>query len=736
MISNATADTCDPVADFVAVTQFNAQPEYIRACRALLGVKTLPADFCKDEKCLEYMRDNYKNLPNCIESNFARHARWRAIITSCDLSKKGASTCSTTDIADFVQSDGYLAVCSVNVTVPQVCADSECVEYMRKNLDTIPSCMLEPYLDLRQAWSAALETCSHPNAPKPKPTRKPSAKPPVTTLRPSPADAADGESPENPVERMIFVFFRAEEDLVCCMAIRIGEIRTGDSLRAHHSLDLKDRTEMDELAENSVQGRGVRPYAIATDPLENDRATEIKLLSAARPHMRAFHFAWFSFFIAFFGWFSIPPLMPTIKTQLHLTSDQVANSNIASVASTIVGRLVAGPLCDRYGSRTVQAVLLVLGALPVAAASLCTSYTGLVVVRFCIGFVGCSFVATANWTSVMFARDVVGTANALAAGWGNLGAGVTYLVTPFIFDLVTLDDSISRDLGWRIALLCPALLMVVVGILLYQFSDDTPQGQRGHQRDAKDGVPLSASGGKSLREPSATLMDLARMPVVWILAFQYACSFGVELQVHNELSLYYHEDFVRRGCASSASSSCRLLSQTKSGLISSLFGLTCLFARAGGGYLSDVAARRRGMSGRVSVQFAAFVGQAATLLAFSRMTRLAASIPCLAIFGIFVQACTGTTYGIVPFVSPSSTGSTSGVVGAGGNVGALAWGFLFKGVGDRRRSFAYLSGFVALAAALSPCIRIRIRVPSTRSSGGAAAPAHSALGSMAATDDT
>ncbi|KAJ0411204.1 hypothetical protein ATCC90586_003843 [Pythium insidiosum] len=651
MISNATADTCDPVADFVALTQFNAQPEYIRACRALLGVKTLPADFCKDEKCLEYMRDNYKNLPNCIDSNFARHARWRAIITSCDLSKKGASTCSTTDIADFVQSDGYLAVCSVNVTVPQVCADSECVEYMRKNLDTIPSCMLEPYLDLRQACPSQMDQAPY-----------------------APAATPRGGAPQ--------------------------------------------------------------AYAIATDPLENDRATEIKLLSAARPHMRAFHFAWFSFFIAFFGWFSIPPLMPTIKTQLHLTSDQVANSNIASVASTIIGRLVAGPLCDRYGSRSVQAALLVLGALPVAAASLCTSYTGLVVVRFCIGFVGCSFVATANWTSVMFARDVVGTANALAAGWGNLGAGVTYLVTPFIFDLVTLDDSISRDLGWRIALLCPALLMVVVGILLYQFSDDTPQGQRGHQRDAEDGVPPPASDGKSLREPSATLTDLARMPVVWILAFQYACSFGVELQVHNELSLYYHEDFVRRGCASSASSSCRLLSQTKSGLISSLFGLMCLFARAGGGWLSDAASRRRGMSGRVSVQFAAFVGQAATLLAFSRMTRLAASIPCLAIFGIFVQACTGTTYGIVPFVSPSSTGSTSGAVGAGGNVGALAWGFLFKGVGDRRRSFAYLSGFVALAAALSPCIRIRIRVPSAPSSGGAAAPAHSALGSIAATDDT
>lgn len=32
------------------------------------------------------------------------------------------------------------------------------------------------------------------------------------------------------------------------------------------------------------------------------------------------------------------------------------------------------------------------------------------------------------WCSRMFAKEVVGTANALAAGWGNLGGGVTQLV--------------------------------------------------------------------------------------------------------------------------------------------------------------------------------------------------------------------------------------------------------------------------------------------------------------------
>ncbi|KAF4128922.1 putative nitrate/nitrite transporter [Phytophthora infestans] len=60
-------------------------------------------------------------------------------------------------------------------------------------------------------------------------------------------------------------------------------------------------------------------FDICTDPQQGDKATEIQLFSFQRPHMRAFHYSWLSLFIAFFGWFSIPPIMPTIKF-LALTS--------------------------------------------------------------------------------------------------------------------------------------------------------------------------------------------------------------------------------------------------------------------------------------------------------------------------------------------------------------------------------------------------------------------------------
>ena len=46
-------------------------------------------------------------------------------------------------------------------------------------------------------------------------------------------------------------------------------------------------------------------FALLVDPDQDDKATELKLRNFARPHMRAFHYAWWSFFIAFFIWFSI-----------------------------------------------------------------------------------------------------------------------------------------------------------------------------------------------------------------------------------------------------------------------------------------------------------------------------------------------------------------------------------------------------------------------------------------------
>ena len=81
------------------------------------------------------------------------------------------------------------------------------------------------------------------------------------------------------------------------------------------------------------------------------KATKIDLFSFATPQMRAFHMTWMAFFVCFFAWFAIAPLMPAIKGEFGFSKDQIANMNIAAVAVTILVRLIIGPLCDKFGPR-------------------------------------------------------------------------------------------------------------------------------------------------------------------------------------------------------------------------------------------------------------------------------------------------------------------------------------------------------------------------------------------------
>src|ERR1700741_4253735 len=178
------------------------------------------------------------------------------------------------------------------------------------------------------------------------------------------------------------------------------------------------------------------------------KATSIKLFSISSPQMRAFHLTWMAFFVCFFAWFACAPLMPVIKGEFGLTPAQIANINIAAVAITIIVRLVIGPLCDLYGPRKAYTGLLLLGAIPVLGVAAAQTYESFLFFRLLIGAVGASFVITQYHTSVMFAPNVVGTANAASAGWGNAGGGVVQSTMPLIMAAMIMLG-VSETMGWR-----------------------------------------------------------------------------------------------------------------------------------------------------------------------------------------------------------------------------------------------------------------------------------------------
>src|SRR5579863_7577883 len=206
-----------------------------------------------------------------------------------------------------------------------------------------------------------------------------------------------------------------------------------------------------------------------------NKAVSIRLRDFTSAPMRAFHMSWIAFFLCFFGWFGVAPLMPVIRDELHLSKAQIGNVSIAAVASTIFARLLMGWLCDRIGPRKAYAWLLICGSVPLMTIGLSHDYQSFLLFRLAIGAIGASFVITQYHTSVMFAPNVVGSANAAAAGWGNLGGGVTQIVMPLLFTAF-LSLGAGTWLSWRLAMVVPGAVMLVAGIAYYCLTQDAPDG--------------------------------------------------------------------------------------------------------------------------------------------------------------------------------------------------------------------------------------------------------------------
>ncbi|MAF09904.1 MFS transporter [Candidatus Poribacteria bacterium] len=387
-----------------------------------------------------------------------------------------------------------------------------------------------------------------------------------------------------------------------------------------------------------------------------NQATRISLFSLRAPQMRAFHMTWFAFFLAFFGWFGVAPLMAVVREDLSLTKTQVGNTIIASVMITVVVRVLIGPLCERFGPRRVYAWLLILGSVPVMCVGLAQSYVSFLLFRLAIGAIGAAFVITQFHTSVMFAPNIVGTANATTAGWGNLGGGVTQILMPLMLAALV-GLGVDRFLGWRLAMAIPGAALFLTGIAYALLTRDAPDGDFKELRARGELPAASRLAGGSL---AAAVQDVR----VWALFIIYAACFGVELTINNVAALYYHDRFA--------------LDIKAAGLIAGSFGLMNLFARTLGGALSDRLARRGGLRGRVAFLGSVLFLEGIALMLFSRMDLLPRAVVAMIVFSLFVQMAEGATFGVVPFVNRKALGAVAGLVGAGGNAGAVLAGFLFR----------------------------------------------------------
>ena len=398
----------------------------------------------------------------------------------------------------------------------------------------------------------------------------------------------------------------------------------------------------------------------------------LSIFSFRGVQMRTFHITWMTFFVCFFGWFGLAPLMPTIKETLHLTKPQIGNIIIASVSGTIIARLLIGRLCDTWGPRKTYTALLLIGSIPVMCVGLADSYTSFLLFRLAISIIGASFVITQFHTSMMFSAALKGTANAVAGGWGNLGGGVTNMLMPIVFSVIVGFGFVKAD-AWRYAMILPGVMMLIMAFVYFYFTKDTPAGNYDEiEREVQAKTKTDYSVLKDWR--------------VWALALSYAVCFGMEITFDNVAALHFVQEYN--------------LSQSAAGFWAGAFGFMNIFARALGGIFADRVGRSYGMRGKGLLLASVLLLEGLGLLLFANAGNMTLAILSMVTFALFLKMANGTTYAITPFINSKNVGLVSGVVGAGGNVGGMLFGFLFKSETiTYMQAFGYI-GLIAIAVSV------------------------------------
>ncbi|WP_044172124.1 NarK family nitrate/nitrite MFS transporter [Flectobacillus major] len=419
---------------------------------------------------------------------------------------------------------------------------------------------------------------------------------------------------------------------------------------------------------------------LSQNSVSNQKPLEVlNVFSLKGIQMQTFHITWVTFFFCFFGWFGIAPLMKIVKDDLGLTKSQIGNIIIASVSATIFARLLIGRLCDTLGPRITYTGLLLLGSIPVMTIGLANSYESFLLFRLAIGVIGASFVITQYHTSVMFAPKIKGTANAVAGGWGNLGGGITNMFMPVIFAAFVGAGYANHD-AWRLAMIVPGVILLCMAWVYFRYTKDTPQGNY---------TDITRTNSN---QPKGSFWDAATDYRTWILFLAYGACFGIEITFDNVAALYFSENF-----------KCDL---GTAGLLAGIFGFMNLFARAIGGIVADKVGHTMGLKGKGWLLAALLSLEGIGIVLFAQTGSLAMAVVAMLGFAFFLKMANGATYSIVPFIDTKNIGSVAGIVGAGGNLGGVLAGFLFKSENiTYNQAFFYIGLIVTSIGLLTALIK-------------------------------
>lgn len=398
--------------------------------------------------------------------------------------------------------------------------------------------------------------------------------------------------------------------------------------------------------------------------------------------------------------------------------------------SRLLVRLVSGPCCDRFGPRKTFAGILLAGSIPSFCAGGITNASGLMAIRFFVGILGGSFVPCQVWTTGFFDKNVVGFANALTAGFGNSGGGITYFVMPAIYNSLHRNQGLTPHVSWRVAFVVPGILIVATAIAMLLVCPDTPTGKwsdrglavndnlrrhsmigvvdvpgdiseskpnkkssesppssSGEEPDKKDIIPdnqvfsdreaqltpdqmLDTAKGEVVRKPnSREILHVFASPQSFVTVACYFCSFGTELAVNSILGTWYTAQFKPK------------LSLQESGNWAAMFGLLNIVFRPLGGLSSDYAYRATNSVWAKKALlhlYALLTGVFLIVIGKINSHDQSTLFGLIAGMAFFLEAGNGANYAMVPHVHPFANGVISGLTGAAGNLGGIIFSIVFR----------------------------------------------------------
>ncbi|MFT4176810.1 MAG: MFS transporter [Luteolibacter sp.] len=432
---------------------------------------------------------------------------------------------------------------------------------------------------------------------------------------------------------------------------------------------------------------------------------KLQLLDFKSPSIRTLHITWFAFFMTFVLWFAHAPFKGALTEAFSLTDAQWKALLILNVALTIPARIVVGILVDKFGPRVSFSLLLMVSGTLCTIFALSRSFEMLALTRFLMGFAGAGFVIGIRLVGEWFPPRQVGLAEGIYGGWGNFGSAAAAIVLPSVALLFGGED------GWRYAFITAGAVAFCYGIFFYRSVRDTPKGSTYFKPKKSGGLEVStprdfvfllimnipmfaalAALAWKLSPAGVALLSATAVNIIYVVLFilflvqawqiyrvnatmlkeggvpefqrypfrqvailnmNYMIAFGSELAVISMLPGFFADTFG--------------LTPIKAGLISAGFATITIAARPSGGWISDRFGRRKTM-------LIVLAGLAVGYLLLARIDAtwplalaVAATIGC----GLFVHACNGAVFAMVPLIQRRMTGQIAGMTGAYGNVGGV-----------------------------------------------------------------